>query len=51
MKSKIDELLGRIAALQDELDGEYRRARDDWARKKAELADEFARQQRRYKTG
>ena len=51
MKNRIDELLGRISALQDELDGEYRRAREDWARKKAELADEFARQQRRYKTG
>lgn len=51
MKSRIDELLERIAALQEELDGEYRQAREDWARKKAELADEFARQQRRYKTG
>ncbi|MBS4019457.1 MAG: hypothetical protein KGZ68_14615 [Dechloromonas sp.] len=51
MKDKIDELLARIAALQDELDNEYRRAREDWARKKAELADELARQQRRYKTG
>ncbi|WP_341743735.1 hypothetical protein [Azonexus hydrophilus] len=51
MKDRIDELLARITALQDELDNEYRRAREDWARKKAELADELARQQRRYKTG
>ena len=51
MKDRIDELLGRIRALQDELDGEYRRAREDWARKRADLADELVRQQRRYKTG
>ncbi len=51
MKDRIDELLARISALQDELDGEYRRAREDWARKKADLADELARQQRRYKIG
>lgn len=51
MKSRIDELLERIESLQDELDGEYRQAREDWARRKAELAEEFARQQRRYKTG
>ncbi|WP_374326104.1 hypothetical protein [Azonexus sp.] len=51
MKSRIDELLARIAALQDELEGEYRNTREEWARKKAELADEFARQQQRYKTG
>lgn len=51
MKDRIDELLARISALQDELDCEYRRAREDWARKKADLADELARQQRRYKIG
>ncbi|MFV5213425.1 hypothetical protein ACLIIZ_06825 [Azonexus caeni] len=51
MKSRIDELLARIAALQDELEGEYRNTREEWARRKADLADEFARQQRRYKTG
>ena len=51
MMSKIDELLARIETLQNELDEEYRRARDEWARRKAELAGEFARQQRRYKTG
>ncbi|NJD24388.1 MAG: hypothetical protein FIB06_03180 [Betaproteobacteria bacterium] len=51
MRQHIDELLTRIAALQDELDEEYRKARDEWAQRRAELADEFARQQRRYKTG
>jgi len=51
MKDRIDELLARIDALQDELDAEYRQAREEWARKKAELADDLARQQRRYKTG
>ena len=50
MKSKIDELLERIAALQDELEAEYRNTREEWERKKTELADEFLRQQRRYKT-
>lgn len=51
MKSRIDELLARIEALQNELEGEYLKTREEWARKKAELADELARQQRRYKTG
>lgn len=51
MKSRIDELLARIESLQEELDGEYRQAREEWARRKAELAYELARQQRRYKTG
>jgi hypothetical protein len=51
MKQHIDDLLARIATLQDELDEEYRKAREEWAQRKAELAEEFARQQRRYKTG
>lgn len=51
MKSKIDELLARIASLQGELEEEYRLAREDWAQKKAALADEFLHHQRRYKTG
>lgn len=51
MKDRIDELLARIRALQAELDSEYRQAREEWARKRAELADELARQQRRYRTG
>lgn len=51
MKPQIDELLARIAALQNDLEEEYRKAREDWAQKKADLAEEFLRQQRRYKTG
>lgn len=47
----IDELRARIDALQNELEQEYGRARDEWARRRAELAEEFLRQQRRYKTG
>ena len=51
MTPKTDELLARIRDLQDQLEEEYRQTREDWATKKAELAEEFARQQRRYKTG
>ena len=51
MKDRIDELLARIKVLQEELDGEYRLAREEWARKKSALAGELARQQRRYKIG
>jgi hypothetical protein len=51
MNKNIDELLARIHALQDELEDEYRRAREEWAERKLELAEELQRQQRRYKTG
>lgn len=51
MKPQIDELLARIEALQNQLEDEYRKAREEWVQKKAGLADELARQQRRYKTG
>ena len=51
MKQHIEELLARIDALQSELEEEYRQAREEWAQRKALLADEFLRQQRRYKTG
>ena len=51
MKTQIDELLARIEVLQNELEQEYGRARDEWTQRKAELAEEFLRQQRRYKTG
>lgn len=51
MNKNIDELLARIRALQDELEEEYRQTRDEWARKKLDLSEEFLRQQRRYKTG
>lgn len=51
MKEHIEELLERIRALQDELEEEYRKAREDWYQQKTRLADEFLRQQRRYKVG
>ncbi|MBS1143882.1 MAG: hypothetical protein H6R14_1288 [Proteobacteria bacterium] len=51
MTNKIDELLDRIRELQDELEEQYRLTRVEWAQKKVELAEEFLRQQRRYKTG
>ena len=51
MNKNIDELLARIHALQDELEDEYRRTREEWAERKLELAEELQRQQRRYKTG
>jgi hypothetical protein len=51
MNKNIDELLAKISTLQDELEEQYRQARDEWAQKKIELAEEFLRQQRRYKTG
>ena len=49
-RPQIEELLARIRELQDQLEEEYRQTREDWATRKAELAGEFARQQRRYKT-
>jgi len=51
MTKNIDEVLAKIRQLQEELDEEYRQTRDEWAKKKLELAEEFLRQQRRYKTG
>jgi len=51
MNKNVDDLLARIHALQDELEEEYRRTRDEWAQKRLDLAEEFLRQQRRYKIG
>ena len=51
MNKNIDDLLVRINGLQDELEEEYRKAREEWALRKAELAEELLHQQRRYKTG
>jgi hypothetical protein len=51
MKQHIDELLLRIRELQDELEEEYLRKREEFEQKRAELAGEFLRQQRRYKVG
>lgn len=51
MPQHLDELFQRLAALQEEIEEEYRVKRDDIARKRAELAGEFLAQQRRYKIG
>jgi hypothetical protein len=51
MPTTIEELLARIRTLQDELEEEYRKARDDFGLKRAQLAEEFLLQQRRYKVG
>lgn len=51
MPNTIDELLARIRTLQDELEDEYRKARDDLGRRRAQLAEEFLRHQRQYKLG
>ncbi|MBI5790727.1 MAG: hypothetical protein HZA63_04555 [Rhodocyclales bacterium] len=51
MPSTIDELLARIRSLQDELEDEYRKASDEFAQKRMQLAEEFLRQQRRYRVG
>jgi hypothetical protein len=51
VQSQIDELRARIRALEADLEAEYRRARDEWARRKAELAEEFLRQQSRHRIG
>jgi hypothetical protein len=51
MPDSIEELLARIRTLQDELEEEYRKARDDFARKREALAEEFLHQQQRHKVG
>lgn len=51
MPKNTEEILARIHALQDELEDEYRKSMDAFEQRRAELADEFFQQQRRYKTG
>jgi len=51
VNKNIDEILARIRELEEALEDEYRQTRDQWGRKKLDLADEFLSQQRRYKTG
>jgi hypothetical protein len=51
MRQQLNELLERIQTLQEEVEEEYRQHREDFLRRRAELADEFLRQQRRYKVG
>ena len=50
MKNHVDELMARILALQEEVESEYRKARELFELKRAQLAEELVRQQRRYKT-
>ena len=51
MNKNVDDLLARIQALQEQLEEEYSRTRDEWVQKRVALAEEFLRQQRRYKIG
>ena len=51
MRQQLNELLDRIQTLQEEVEEEYRLRREEFDRRRAELADELARQQRRYKVG
>lgn len=51
MNRRLEELLARIRALQEEMEESYRQGREELARQRAELAGEFLRRQKRYKTG
>lgn len=51
IKSNLNDLLARIQALQEDVEEEYRKAREDLQAKQAQLAEEFLRQQKRYKIG
>ncbi len=51
MKDRINELLRRIHDLQEEIEDEYRRAFQEFEVRRAALAEEFQRHQRRYRTG
>ncbi len=51
MKQHLNELLDRIQSLQEQVEEEYLKARNEFDRRRAELADEFLRYQRRNKVG
>lgn len=51
MKQSLEDLLERIRVLQEEVEEEYRLRREEWERRRIELAGDFLRQQRRYKIG
>lgn len=51
MKQTLNELLLRIQTLQEDVEEEYRQRREEFDRRRAELAGELLRQQRRYKVG
>lgn len=51
MSKSIDDLLARIRSLQEQLEEEYRKSREDFEARRREIADELIRQQRRYRVG
>lgn len=51
MKPRLEDLLARIHVLQDEIEEIYVQTRAELDRQRAELAGEFLRRQRQYKTG
>ena len=51
IKNNLNDLLARIQALQEDVEEEYRKAREELQEKQAQLAEEFLRQQKRYKIG
>ncbi|HQS02130.1 MAG: hypothetical protein B7Y07_02010 [Halothiobacillus sp. 24-54-40] len=51
MNPNIDDLHARIRALQEELEGEYRKSLDALEQKRTELAGQFKQQQKHYKMG
>jgi hypothetical protein len=51
MNQQLEDLLGRIRSLQDEVEETYRQALEEMDRQRAELAEEFLRRQRLYKIG
>lgn len=51
IKNNLSDLLARIQTLQEDVEEEYRKAREELQEKQAQLAEEFLRQQKRYKIG
>ena len=51
MNPRLEELLARIAALQEDVEDTYREAREEWNRQRREFAAELQRSQRRFKVG
>lgn len=51
MPPSLDELLLKIRSLQDEVEEEYRRRREEFELQRIRFAEEVLRQQRRYKIG
>ncbi len=51
IKNNLNDLLARIQTLQEDVEEEYRKAREELQGKQARLAEEFLRQQKRYKIG